>query len=71
MRTLLYGNIELNIKEDNTVTFQQDDVLLNLKNTDMMLDTLNIWDKLGYITLEGDTTKLIDVVSGIEIDIIE
>ena len=71
MRTLLYGNMELNVREDNTLVFQHEGVVLTLKNTDMMLDTLNIWDKLGYITLEGDTTKLIDVVSGVEIEIIE
>lgn len=71
MRKLMYGNTELNIQEDNSVTFKQDDVLLTLKSMDMMLDTLNIWNKLGYVELEGDTTKLIDVQTGVEIDIIE
>lgn len=71
MRLLKYCNVELQINEETkTVSVVVGTNSLATKNLDMLLDTLNIWHKLGYIELIGDQSKLIDIATGVELDII-
>lgn len=70
-RTLQYCGLQIHIDttvKSVTTTVQGNN--LTTHNLDMLLDTLTIWSKLGYITLTGDTTKLLDVQTGVELDIV-
>ena len=71
MRILKYCNVELHIcKEQKHITCAVGPNKITTTDMDMLLDTLNIWHKLGYIELKGDLTKMTDVQSGVEMAII-
>ena len=71
MRTLKYCNVDITLDEDmKRFNVTVDNIELVTTSMDMLLDTLSIWNKLGYISLTGDANKLTDIDTGVTLDII-